>query len=82
MAVQGDTLVVSALKKADTGNRIVVRLFEEAGEHPDTRIRFLDQDRGFQNVNLLEEPSSHDMGTVLRVHPFEIDTVELGSLSR
>ena len=77
LSVNGDTLVVSAIKKADRGDGIVIRLFEEAGEHPDTGIRFLDQDRSFENVNLLEESGAHTVEKTLHVEPYKIDTIEL-----
>jgi alpha-mannosidase len=77
LSVTGDTLVVSALKKADKGDGIVLRLFEETGEHPNTSIRFLGQDRSFQKVNLLEESGAHAAEKILRVEPHKIDTVEM-----
>lgn len=77
LSVSGDTLVVSALKKADKGDGIIVRLFEEAGEHPDTGINFLGQERSFTKVNLLEEGSAHAVEKTLHVEPYKIDTVEL-----
>ncbi|MEO8735548.1 MAG: glycoside hydrolase family 38 C-terminal domain-containing protein, partial [Edaphobacter sp.] len=79
LTIQGDTLVVSALKKAQKGGGIVLRLFDEAGEQSNTTIHFLNQDRSFQSVNLLEEPSSHSTAKVLNVQPFAIDTVELAA---
>lgn len=82
LSVQGDSLVVSALKKADRGDGFVVRLFEEIGAHADTSIRFLNQEHTFQNVNLLEEPISKTTDKVLHVRPFEIDTIELPSTTR
>jgi alpha-mannosidase len=81
LSIQGDSLVVSALKKADQGNGIVVRLFEESGHRADTPIHFLNQERSFQNVNLLEEPISKISGKVLHVRPFDIDTIELPAIA-
>ena len=78
-AVDGDSLVVSALKKADDGNGIVLRVFEESGEHADTAIRFLGKDRGFRRVNLLEEPVTGAVETTLHVKPYRIDTVEVAT---
>ncbi|HEV2276443.1 MAG TPA: glycosyl hydrolase-related protein, partial [Acidobacteriaceae bacterium] len=77
LSVQGATLVVSALKKADRGDGLVMRLFNETGESSDTQIHFLDQAVSFQKVNLLEEPLSTATERLLHVRPFEIDTVEL-----
>ena len=82
LSVPGDTLVVSALKKADKGDGIVVRLFEEAGEHPDTAVSFLGQERSFANVNLLEEGGAHAAEKTLHVEPYKIDTIELPAPGR
>lgn len=82
LSVQADSLVVSALKKADRGDGFVVRLFEETGADADTSVNFLDQECGFQSVNLLEEPTSNKTDKVLHVRPFEIDTIELLPIKR
>lgn len=82
LSVNGDSLVVSALKKSDKGDDIVLRLFEESGQHPVTAIRFLGQERNFQRVNLLEESGAHTAEKTLRVEPYQIDTVEVAVHAR
>ncbi len=82
LSVNGDSLVVTALKKADKGDGIVLRLFEETGQHPDTAIRFLGQEQSFQRVNLLEESGANAAGKTLHVEPYQIDTVELPAPAR
>lgn len=84
-SVDGDSLVLSAVKKADKGDEIVFRLFDELGKDAKTHINFLGQERGFRTVNLLEEPATDggetagQQHTVLEVSPFQIRTVELAN---
>src|SRR6185437_12127213 len=82
LQVDGDSLVVSALKKADKGNGIVVRLFEEAGQTVDTPIRFLGQNSPFQSINLMESQDGHPSESTLHVDPYKIKTVELQPSAR
>lgn len=77
LQVDGDSLVVSALKKADKGNGIVVRLFEETGQTVDTPIRFLGQNYRFQPVNLMEAEEGRPSQSTLHVDPYKIKTIEL-----
>jgi alpha-mannosidase len=75
--VPGDNLVVTALKKADQGDGIVARFFNETGESTETSVNFLGEKWGVRPVNMLEEPTSSGNEQTLRVLPFEIDTVEI-----
>ena len=76
LSVDGDSLVVSALKMADKGDGIVLRLFEESGQHANTAIHFLGRDQSFFECNLLEEASGHRADQQLEVRPYQIDTVK------
>ena len=82
LSVPGDTLAVTALKKADQGDGIVVRFFEAAGESAETNVHFLGQPRGVRPVNMLEEPTSSGNEQTLHVQPFEIDTIEIPAPSK
>jgi alpha-mannosidase len=82
LSVDGDSLVVTALKKADKGDGIVLRLFEETGQHAETGIHFLGREQSFKQVNLLEETGTHAVKNSLRVNPYQIDTVELSAPAR
>jgi alpha-mannosidase len=76
-SLDGENLVITALKKADRDGGIVLRVFEIRGDTAESRVRFLGQDRKFQAVNLLEEVGPTPQGDVLRVGPYEISTVKL-----
>ncbi len=82
LTVPGDTLTVTALKKADQGDGIVVRFFEAAGKSADTSLQFMGRQRGFRSVNMLEEPASGKEEQTLRVNPYEIDTVEIPAATK
>jgi alpha-mannosidase len=75
-ALDGDDLVLSALKKSSRDDSIVLRVFDERGRAAETPIRFLGRERTFQPVNMLEE-SPGASAAVLRVQPYEIATVRL-----
>ena len=77
LSVDGDSLVVSALKKADKDSSLVLRLYEESGQHVKTVIHFLGSDQSFLRSNLLEENSGHRPEQTLDVKPYQIDTVKL-----
>ena len=77
LSVDGDSLVVSAVKKADKGDGLVLRLYEEPGQHVNTAIHFLGRDQSFFLCNLLEENSSQRPEQTLEVKPYQIDTVKL-----
>jgi alpha-mannosidase len=75
--VDGDNLVVSALKKADRDNAIVVRVFDERGQAAETPVRFLGQERNYRPANMLEEETAKSDAKVLRVRPYEISTIRI-----
>lgn len=77
LSVNGDSLVVTALKKADHGDGIVMRLFEADGESAATGVNFMGHLRGVHSLNMLEERTSSKELQTLHVNPFEIDTVEI-----
>ncbi len=75
--VNPDNVVISAIKKSDRDAAIVLRVFEIRGESANTTVRFLGQERGMRAVNLLEEDADGPAQKVLRVRPYEIETVKL-----
>jgi alpha-mannosidase len=77
LTVPGDTLAVTAIKKADKGDGIIVRFFETAGKPADTSVQFMGRQRSFRSVNMLEEPAPDKDVQTLHVKPYEIDTVEI-----
>jgi hypothetical protein len=72
-----DNLVVSAVKKAEHEEAVVLRIFEAEGSQARTPIEFLGHRCGFRAVNLLEEDDRSGEQETLRVNPCEISTVRL-----
>jgi len=77
VSLDSDQLVISAIKKADTDDAVVLRLFEAEGASASTPITFLGKAQAFQEVNLLEEPAAREDRRTLTVEPFQIKTVKL-----
>ena len=77
LSLNADNLVVSALKKADGDDSIVLRAFEIRGEHSAASVRFLGKERSFQPANLLEENVSDKEQKTFSVAPFEIATIKI-----
>ena len=77
LSVNADNLVVSALKKADRDEAIILRVFEIRGDTAESPVRFLGEDRKFQKANLLEEVGPTQEGDVLQLKPHEISTVKI-----
>ncbi len=76
-SIEGGNLVVSALKKADNGDGLILRLFDEAGIESESPIQCLRGDRPFQKTNMLENALGTGAETRLRVRPYEISTVRI-----
>ncbi len=76
-SLDADNLVITALKKADRDEAIVLRVFEIRGDGAESPVRFLGQNRKFWAANLLEEVGLTQEEDVLRVKPYEISTVKL-----
>ena len=75
--VQGDNLVLSAVKKAEgTDPSIVLRLFEIQGSNAETAVNFLGKQPQFRQSNLLEEDTGSGVERVLHIAPFEIKTIK------
>lgn len=77
LSFEADNLVLSAMKKADTGDSIVVRAFEIQGDTAAGGVHFLGQACHFSQANLLEKDLSGAKQENLRVKPYEIDTLKL-----
>lgn len=74
-------LVLSALKKAEDGEEVILRFFETKGEDTPAEVRFFQPVRQAWRTNLLEEKESEIAveGNLIRleVKPFEIVTLRL-----
>lgn len=76
-SLEAGNLVVSALKKAESGNALVLRVYDTEGSPAQTAISLVGQKRGFRELNLLEENTASADRDVLNVAPFEIQTIKL-----
>jgi alpha-mannosidase len=77
LPVEAEGLVLSSVKKADTGPEIVLRFYEITGRTVSTPISFLGSPRGFRELNLLEEDADNSDRQTLAVKPYEIKTIRL-----
>jgi len=68
-------LVLSAVKKADNGNGIVLRVFENEGASAATSVRFLGNARGLEELNLIEEAAGRGEQQQVAIKPYEIKTL-------
>jgi alpha-mannosidase len=77
-SLEAGNLVVTALKKADHDNAVVLRVVEMDGSKAETPVEFLGHDSSFSPVNLLEEsPRGAVEQQTLKLKPYEISTVRL-----
>ena len=83
VTVDDPNVVVTAVKRADSGAGVVVRLYEAAGSHRTVRVRCNlpgAAPSGVSRIDLLEVPIDGGLdadgdGVVLDLHPFEIATL-------
>ena len=80
--VDGNHVVLTALKKADDGHGLIARFYEWAGEGGDVTLRVPDGVKSAEVVNLMEQPASQPLtvnGNQVRVPvtPYMIQTVRL-----
>lgn len=77
LKLNGESLVVTALKKADNGDGIVMRVFDETGQRVQTAVQFLGRDQEFHQVDLLEQGTDTDVSSRLEIGPYKIETIEM-----
>ncbi len=77
-SVSGDNVVVSALKKADSGEQLVLRMYDIQGKAAEVSIEFLGKRRSATEINLLEEPIKQSLQHTLAIQPYQIQTLSLG----
>jgi alpha-mannosidase len=76
-SVQGDDLLITALKKSDAGSSVILRLYEIQGKKTETPVMFLGKQQSFRETNLLEEDLGSADEKVLGANPYEIKTLRL-----
>ena len=80
-SVQNDNLVISALKKSEADRSIILRLYDVQGAKAETPIIFLGKNQEFHETNLLEQDLRPQAQRLLRVNPYEIETLRLSPAS-
>lgn len=79
LSLDADNLIVTAVKKADLSDSVVLRTFEIMGKTADSPIIFLGQQQKFREANLLEEDLFAEDQKAFHAQPYEIDTFKLGT---
>jgi alpha-mannosidase len=82
LSIAGDDVVLTALKKTEDGDALLLRLYEWAGKTADVRIGLPDSATAASLTNLMEKPepaalplTNHQI--TVPVHPFEIVSVRV-----
>jgi alpha-mannosidase len=81
LEVQGDNVVVTALKKAEDSEDMIVRFYEWAGKDGNVQLRFAPGVESAEETNLIEKASgalSPQNGVLpVSTKPYEIKTVQI-----
>jgi alpha-mannosidase len=81
LEVDAPNVIVEAVKKAEDGNDIIVRLYEAEHKAAHARLHFGLRIRAASEVNLMEEEAKpltiRSDGVTLEFRPFEIKTVRI-----
>jgi alpha-mannosidase len=81
LSISPDNIILSALKKAEDSDEVVLRLFETTGEATQAEIKFFQKIKRATFANLLEEEEQEltvdGNKLTLEVKPFEIVTLKL-----
>ncbi len=77
VSLNSENLVISTIKKSESGTGLVLRAYEIEGRPAESPVQFLGQARPFREVNLLEEENTAKDSQVLRATPYEIKTVRI-----
>jgi len=83
---QPDNVIVTALKKAEDENALVVRFYEWAGKDGEVTIQLPPDAESAAETDLMEKPigklSVHNGGVSLHTKPYEIKTIKVQFASR
>jgi alpha-mannosidase len=80
--VDGDNVVLTALKKAEDGDALVLRLYEWAGKAGDVQITLPDGAKAVSTINLMEKSQGESLSVtnhrvIVSVHPYEIVSIRV-----
>ena len=81
MQVQADNVIVTALKKAEDDNALVLRFYEWAGKESDVTIQLPPGAESAAETDLMEKPIGslpvHNGAVSVHTKPYEIKTVKV-----
>lgn len=81
LQVPSENVIVSAVKKAEDGNALVVRFYEWAGKQGDVRVQLPPGAESARETDLMEKPlgnlSMNGAAVTVPTKPYEIKTVEV-----
>jgi alpha-mannosidase len=81
LQAQPDSVIVTALKKAEDENALVVRFYEWAGKDGEVTLQLPPGAQSATETNLMEKPigsvSLHDGKVTLHTKPYEIKTIKV-----
>ena len=85
LKIEPENVVLSALKKAEDGDEVILRFYETGGEETDAEITLFREPKAVRAVNLLEEEDEEVKKELkiegerigLTIKPFEIVTLKL-----
>ena len=81
MEISPNNLILSALKKAEDSDEVILRFFETEGEPTEARVEVFREIKRVTLVDLLEREEKElpftGRGLILKVKPFEIVTLKL-----
>lgn len=72
-----DNLVLSALKRADQGQGVLLRVYDIEGVPADTAVEFLGRKTALRETSILEETAGAATQETLHVAPYKIKTLQL-----
>ncbi len=85
LQTDSDNIVVTALKKAEDGNNLILRFYEWGGQENDVRLQFSFQPMHAAETNLMEKPFAdlpvNNDAIVVHTKPYEIKTVNVELVS-
>jgi alpha-mannosidase len=82
LSIQAGNVVLSAVKKAESGRFIILRFYEIQGTKAETPVTFLGKQQDFHETDLLEQELRSPNEQILHMNPYEIKTIKLQTETR